>query len=331
MVLMCSNNFSDNGYALWEPANVLALSPRVYSIPESAFSSHIGTFSNWLIGIGADQNVNIATFQLPAQPFDWTPVVWGHIAGTNQIDTGVTFTSADQTANPGFFEKLIADGINIAQDILGKAITAPVAGLESLQMRIGCRVMLGSAQHQISRGFGNARGEVNLVPHYSTPGKPTRNITPTNNYTVIKANHAAATADAAASATTAYGTFTSVIGNGSSTSIAVTHNLASANITAKARLVSNGADVPCTVTQTSNNVVTLGFDSAPVANSVRCIVNRGPVYQSNAEAVLNVELHNDGVAGLYNFSPINSQILVMVVPIDAYASYATTPITRRVQ
>lgn len=81
MVLMCSGDETADGYPIWRPANVLALAPRVYSVPESAFTSFTGSFSNILSG----EHRNIATFAIPPQPFDWTPVVWGHIAGTQRV------------------------------------------------------------------------------------------------------------------------------------------------------------------------------------------------------------------------------------------------------
>jgi len=271
MVLMCSDTFNQQGYAIWEPANVQALSPRAYSISESGFSNHYPPLPNAFINMAADERVSIAEFQLPAQPFDWTPVVWGHIAGTNQIDTGRTYQPTDIPAdilyNPAklveFLSAFLGEGFNQLADFVGRAVLAPEAGLLDLAMRIGCRVLLGGSQ-QVSRGFGNGRGEVNLMPHYSTRGRPTRNITPTNNYAVIKANPTAAAID--------------------------------------------------------NAEALLAKDQ-----------NRAPVFQANAATKLKVELHNDGFAGMYNFSAVNSQVLILVVPIDAYASYATTPLTRRVQ
>lgn len=56
---------------------------------------------------------------------------------------------------------------------------------------IGCEVLLGdpTAGAQIGRGFGNALGEVNIMPHYSTPSIPAAAITPTNSTAVVPANH----------------------------------------------------------------------------------------------------------------------------------------------
>lgn len=58
-------------------------------------------------------------------------------------------------------------------------------------MTIGCQVLLGSATtgQQIARGYGNSLGEVNIMPHYSTPTTPGRALTPTNGTAVVPANH----------------------------------------------------------------------------------------------------------------------------------------------
>ena len=62
------------GKPMWRPANIQALIPRVFSIPESAFADHSGSFQN----MAAGSRMTVGTFKVPAQPFDWTPVVWGH-------------------------------------------------------------------------------------------------------------------------------------------------------------------------------------------------------------------------------------------------------------
>lgn len=195
MVLMCSEDYNDQGDNIWRPANLQALAPRVYSVPESAFSDHTGAFQ----AITVDEDVNIATVIIPPQPFDWTPIVWGHIAGTNQ----------------------------------------GLLGLRDRAMRIGCTVRLGPNRQLISRGFDNGVGQVNLMPHYSTPQRPTKSIGPGNNYGVIKANHSDMTL-----------------------------------------------------------------------------------------STLHVDLHNDGRFGFFDFYATNSQLFIMVVPIDAYRTYTRT--TRRV-
>jgi hypothetical protein len=63
--------------------------------------------------------------------------------------------------------------------------------LSANPLMIGCEVLLGdpTTGQQIARGFGNSIGEVNIMPHYSTPSQPGGAITPTNDTAVVPANH----------------------------------------------------------------------------------------------------------------------------------------------
>lgn len=66
--------------------------------------------------------------------------------------------------------------------------------------------------------------------------------------------------------------FAANVGNGSSTSIAVTHNLGTLDVVVSVHLVSTGEEVDCDIVKTSGNVVTLNFATAPALNSLRCTV-----------------------------------------------------------
>ena len=63
--------------------------------------------------------------------------------------------------------------------------------LSANPLQIGCEVVLGdpSAGQQIARGFGNDLGEVNIMPHYSTPNTPGAALNPTNGMAVVPPNH----------------------------------------------------------------------------------------------------------------------------------------------
>lgn len=62
------------------------------------------------------------------------------------------------------------------------------------------------------------------------------------------------------------------VGNGSSTSIAVTHNLATRDVVVSVHDASTFEEVVCDVTKTDTNTVTLGFATAPSSNSFRVTV-----------------------------------------------------------
>lgn len=65
------NVLSYNG-SHWVPFNVESLIPKCYSMPSSAFTSYTGV----------SQQAAIGSFTVPAQPWPWTPLVWGHIGAT---------------------------------------------------------------------------------------------------------------------------------------------------------------------------------------------------------------------------------------------------------
>lgn len=62
------------------------------------------------------------------------------------------------------------------------------------------------------------------------------------------------------------------IGNGSSTSLTVTHNLNNSFPLVQVYLVSSGAQVFCDVVTASVNAVTLTFTTAPTTNGIQCVV-----------------------------------------------------------
>ena len=129
--------------AVFRPANIAALSPRFYSVPESAFRDHNGTWTNaW-----KDATVNVGSFSVPAQNFDWTPAVWGH-------------TTTERFSNP---------------------------------WKIGLEVRLGDVKEGtlIARGFGNVRGEVFVMPHYTHNSDLNVHVSPTNGYAKVDAGSAA--------------------------------------------------------------------------------------------------------------------------------------------
>lgn len=113
----------------------------------------------------------------------------------------------------------------------------------------------------------------------------------------------AADAAAARSAISALGpgdsnSYSATLGNGSSTSIAITHNLGTLNVLVSVHEVSSGLEIDCDVVKTSSSVVTLGFATAPALNSLRCTVigtafgaDRNAVEVSAGIPLVNDEKH----------------------------------------
>lgn len=67
--------------------------------------------------------------------------------------------------------------------------------------------------------------------------------------------------------------YAQTIGDGSATSIAVTHNLGTQDVTVSIREVGTNASVEADWTATSTNVVTFGFAVAPTSNSLRVVIH----------------------------------------------------------
>lgn len=66
--------------------------------------------------------------------------------------------------------------------------------------------------------------------------------------------------------------FASTVGDGSATSIAVSHGLSTLDVQVQVYEVATGATVECDVTRNSTSQVTLGFSVAPVLNTLRVVV-----------------------------------------------------------
>jgi hypothetical protein len=66
--------------------------------------------------------------------------------------------------------------------------------------------------------------------------------------------------------------FVSNVGDGSATSIPITHNFATIDVQVEIFRISDGATVNCDSIRNTNNQVTLGFSSAPALNTLRVII-----------------------------------------------------------
>lgn len=153
-VVMFTGKYDRLDRPIFAPTSILGLNPVAYSMQEAMFVEEYH---------GASQRVTVGQFTLPPQPFDWTPIVWGHI-------------------------------------------TMRGAVLALAPIQIGCEVLLNDPKDgvRLARGFGTVQklldllgalvgyqpGEVNIMPHYSTPDNPNRSITPVNRHAIIPAGRA---------------------------------------------------------------------------------------------------------------------------------------------
>lgn len=74
--------------------------------------------------------------------------------------------------------------------------------------------------------------------------------------------------------TSQIGRHNATIGDGTSTSIAVTHNLGSLDVSVEVYEIGTGETVSVGVTRTNTNVVTLDINPAPATNSLRVVIKK---------------------------------------------------------
>jgi hypothetical protein len=122
------------------PGSFDMLSVRMYSIPEANFNSYIGFGTRQLVG----------SFAVPPQPFDWKPMVWGHIRA--------------QGVDSNLLDGIFTIGAEVT---LGDALSG----------------------QRIGRGFGNISNWTTIVPHFSTPSAQATAVTPENGVAFVPAYH----------------------------------------------------------------------------------------------------------------------------------------------
>lgn len=159
--VLTATGFLESGELLWQPLSVDLGLLAPYSMPELSFKP----FS------GQSQQAFIGEVVLPPQPWNWSPVVWGHIG------------SIGGQGPQGLLQLIIS--------IIDDIIEALFGGLSAAPSTVGCEVLLGdpTTGTMVARGFGNLTGVVNIYPHYSSPSNTAGSLTPTNDAVVVQANH----------------------------------------------------------------------------------------------------------------------------------------------
>lgn len=123
--------------------------------------------------------------------------IWVPVAVTQLLPRPYSMPEAAFTAFSGISQRASIGSFSIPPQsfpwtpIVWGHIGAFGIELSANPLMIGCEVRLGdpTSGELIGRGFGNTLGEVNIMPHYSTPSTPGTAITPTNDTAVVPANH----------------------------------------------------------------------------------------------------------------------------------------------
>lgn len=159
--VLTATGYLESGDLLWQPLSIDLGLFAPYSVPQNTFTAYSGQSQQALVG----------SFALPPQPWNWTPVVWGHIGSIGgQGENGV---------------------LGLIISVIEDVIDSLFGGLSAAPSNVGCQVLLGNPTTgtTVARGFGNQTGVVNIYPHYSTPTQTSLSVSPTNDYAVVPSNH----------------------------------------------------------------------------------------------------------------------------------------------
>jgi hypothetical protein len=220
--------------------------PTATVVATSALPS--GTYSNGSSGVGA-------TFTVTATG---TTTVDGHVLAANDL---VLLTAQASAFQNGLYTVTTA-GTTGVSTVLTRQTDMDVAASFA-----GAFVPVGStgSSYPNSLWLANPSGTV-------TVGTTSIPFTQLNGATDITAGTGLAKSGDTLSLATLTGKYSATIGDGSSTSIAVTHNLGTQAVVVQVYDASTYVQYECDVTRTSASVVTLGFTTAPAANSLIAVV-----------------------------------------------------------
>jgi hypothetical protein len=197
-------------------------------------------------------------------------------------------------------------------------LSAGGLSLGSDPLMIGCQVLLDNQTggQQVGRGLGTELGEINIVPHYSTPTNPNANITPNNGMAVIAATPSGTAASGstiggALAAHTYFYVVTAVTRDGEtapSTEVSVT----TTGTTSSVLLTWTAAPGPPVFNYKVYRGTSSGAENVLVATTngvTQTVTDIGasPVTASPPPpTTLYINLWNDGQLGFYSFSPTPS-------------------------
>lgn len=162
------------------PAAALAVAPDVDFLTNAPEPGDILGYTGRRVNVGGVDRplwVPVSVSQLMPGPFSMPESAFSSFSGISQAAAVGSFVIPPQP----FPWTAIAWG----------HLAAWAVQLSKDPMAVGVQVLLGDprAGTLIGRGFGNSLGEVNIMPHYSTPTRQGDAITPTNGRAVVPANH----------------------------------------------------------------------------------------------------------------------------------------------
>ena len=174
------------GYKIYRTTTPGTYTTLVHTVTSGATTTFVDTGGTTTTA--SPPGTGTATVQFPL----WVPVSISQLIPSPYSMPENAFTSAS-----GISQRLAIGSFAIPPQpfpwtpIVWGHIGAFGIELSANPLTIGCEVLLGdpTAGQQIARGFGNTLGEVNIMPHYSTPNTPSAALNPTNGMAVVPPNH----------------------------------------------------------------------------------------------------------------------------------------------
>lgn len=208
--------------------------------------------------------VTLASLASPA--FSGTPTAPTASGGTNTTQVATTAFVADAISGLGSGSGDMLQSVydTNSNGTVDAAEAVPYAGITGLPATFPPNAHTHTASEitDFSTEVDNS-----IIAYFDTVAASDANVdTLRELLDVVLANEAALTG--------LIGRFEADFGDGSATSYAITHNLASLDVTVEVYETATGATVGCDVVRTNTNVVTLGVEPAPASNALRVVIKR---------------------------------------------------------
>jgi len=284
-LLAATDTHTSGGDTIWAPEALADLRINFYSLPEADFGSYSGVA----------QQANVASWTIPAQTFDWTPIVWGHLGGT-QLNPMVTSNSQqllNVSALGGTFTLTVLGHTTLAIPY-NAAPPAIVSAIEALPS-VGVGNVIGSLQGSMNTllEFVNTLGAQAIAD--------------------ITTNPAALIPDIA-------NAVVDVIDSGGNLINQVANMLTGDPLMIGAQVLLGEATTGTMIARGLGN--TMGriaiMPHYSTTNKTLAVTpkNQYAMIPAGQTASLFCNLWNDGKLGTYNFNPAGAQLFCMAVPVN---------------
>jgi hypothetical protein len=283
----CSGNYDSEGRAIWKPLGRKAYATQFYSMPETSFAGYTGVA----------QRAYIGGFSVPAQPWPWTPIVWGHLGGTST--TQITASNAQQlvnvTALGGTFT-LTSGGATTPPIPYNASPADIVTYLEGLAT-VGVNNVIGAIQGSMNTllEFVNALAGQVIEPLIANVASL---IPPSLSSVVIN-----------------------VLDSGGNLINQITNFLSADPLMIGCEVLLGDPTTGTIVARGLGNTMGIvnimpHYSSAKKRAQAITPTNRYAIVPAGQVGHIYVNLWNDGALGVYSFNPQNAQLMMLVVPME---------------